>query len=931
VGVYDFYPICHSRDRLHGRETTLFSEILDYMAAREGWDIRYHEASLSSLLEKIETEEIDLLLAAPYSEGGDVFRQYSRETVISTWGQIYCRRNEPVASILDLSGRSVGLLHDDPYNEKFRGLAASFELNCRMMEFKHYDQLFQALEEGWIEAALLDRISGFLYEKRFQVEKTPIVLFPIELRFAAAAGRGVNFISKIDYHVRELKDDSESVYHQFLENAFYSPPDSGIAEWIAWTMAAALFLAVAAGGASFVLKRQVAQKTGELKLANEALEKEAESRYQAMKALEGSNRLYEKTLSSMRDGLLVVDAQADQIIQANDAAALVLGLSLEALYRARPMDFYADADEVEAFYERVRRVSTEKGYFYDTMEMKGPGARIFPAEVTVTPLHPDGELSGQSWVVIFRDITARLRAESALLESEQQKQLILNSTAEMVAYLDPEFRVIWANRAAADLVGDQPENLRGRSCYGLWHRRSSPCPGCPALQVRTEPGRPRETEMQTPDGRCFSVRAYTVLDGEGSVIGMVEFGQEITDRKKAEAANARLQEQFQQAQKMESIGRLAGGVAHDLNNLLFPILGYGEILLEDAALTEAQKDTAKEIIGAGKRARDLVRQLLAFSRKQMLEFKPIDVNDLVTNLEKLLRRTLRENIAIHTRLARPLPYIEGDRGQLEQVLVNLAVNAQDAMPAGGELTVETGCAYLDESYAAAHEGVVAGEYVMLAVTDTGCGMEAETREHLFEPFYTTKSAGKGTGLGLATSYGIVKQHSGNIWVYSELHEGTTFKVYLPVYHPEGIPEPAPAPGLDAPVRPGTETILLAEDDPQVRKLALTMLKRQGYTVLVAEKGQAAIDLAAAHKGEIQLLVTDVIMPDMNGKQLYEKIFLLFPNVGVLYMSGYTDDVIARHGVIDEGLHFIEKPFHINALAAKVRGILDAEAGTHATR
>ncbi|MFP4350577.1 MAG: PocR ligand-binding domain-containing protein [Desulfococcaceae bacterium] len=395
----------------------------------------------------------------------------------------------------------------------------------------------------------------------------------------------------------------------------------------------------------------------------------------------------------------------------------------------------------------------------------------------------------------------------------------------------------------------------------------------------------------------------------------------ITERKRAEEERARLEERFHQSQKLESIGRLAGGVAHDLNNLLSPILGYSEMLLADAVGMDPRRDSLTAIVTAGQRARDLVRQLLAFGRKQTLKVEPVDLNILLKHFHRLLRRTIREDIVIHMDLARALPPIQGDAGQLEQVVMNLAVNAQDAMPDGGELTIETSAAVLDEAYAARHEGVTPGSYVMLAVSDTGCGMDAETREHIFEPFFTTKEKHKGTGLGLATIYGIVKQHAGHIWIYSEPGAGSTFKIYLPVAGREvsakseaARTQPAADPG-------GSETILVVEDNQQVRELTNTILEREGYRVLSAHSGESALVELNRHQGPVHLLLTDVVMPDMNGRELFDKISATHPHMKVLYMSGYTDNVIAHRGVLDADIGFIQKPFVVTGLAAKVREVL----------
>jgi two-component system, cell cycle sensor histidine kinase and response regulator CckA len=383
-----------------------------------------------------------------------------------------------------------------------------------------------------------------------------------------------------------------------------------------------------------------------------------------------------------------------------------------------------------------------------------------------------------------------------------------------------------------------------------------------------------------------------------------------------------LEEQYNQAQKMEAVGRLAGGVAHDLNNLLTPILGYAE-LLENAFTTgDARLDSVKEMSQAGLRAKDLVRQLLAFSRKQTLDFKRIDVNETIRGFEKLLRRTLREDVRVRVRLAVETHTIRGDVGQIEQVLMNLAINAQDAMPDGGDFAIETREIELGEEHGATHADIPPGKYVLLTVSDTGSGMDADTMARIFEPFFTTKPAGKGTGLGLATVYGIVKQHGGTIAVYSELGVGTSFKLYFPRLdsEPPAIAEEAAETG--APDGAPVETVMVVEDSEMVRNLAVKVLRRQGYTVLSAGNAEECMKSLQSFGGPLHLLLTDVVMPDMNGRALYEVVSTVYPDIKVVYMSGYPRDVISRRGVLDENIAFIQKPFSVKALAAKIRSVLD---------
>jgi PAS domain S-box-containing protein len=399
----------------------------------------------------------------------------------------------------------------------------------------------------------------------------------------------------------------------------------------------------------------------------------------------------------------------------------------------------------------------------------------------------------------------------------------------------------------------------------------------------------------------------------------VEAKKEQAGRERAEDALRRSEEQLRQAQKMEAVGRLAGGVAHDFNNMLSIIIGYGELLLDDLEAGDPTRESVEEIHKAASRAAGLTRQLLLFSRQKVAEPRVIDLREILRSMDRMLQRIVGEDVELVATPLKATGRIQADPGHIEQVILNLVVNARDAMPTGGKLTIETNDVDLDEDYALGHLSAKPGPYVMLAVTDTGTGMDRETQARIFEPFFTTKEVGKGTGLGLSTVFGIVQQAGGSVWVYSEPGKGTTFKVYLPRIDAEvDVPR--------TPVQPatlrGTETILLVEDEEQVRAIALGILRRQGYQVLPAQHGSEALLLSERHPHPIDLLLTDVVMPQMSGPELARKLAVARPGMKVLCMSGYTDDSVVRHGVLDAGVAFIQKPITPASLAKKVREVLD---------
>jgi two-component system cell cycle sensor histidine kinase/response regulator CckA len=382
-----------------------------------------------------------------------------------------------------------------------------------------------------------------------------------------------------------------------------------------------------------------------------------------------------------------------------------------------------------------------------------------------------------------------------------------------------------------------------------------------------------------------------------------------------------LEEQFRQSQKMDAVGRLAGGIAHDFNNLLTVIRLNTEIIMEGFDPTDPRSEDVKQIRSAAERASALTRQLLAFSRKQILQPRVLDMNSVVGNVEPMLRRLIGEDISIASN-SEARGYVVADPGQLEQILVNLVVNARDAMPQGGRITIETRNVDLDDHYTSEHAPVVPGRYVMLAVGDTGIGMSRDTKEHAFDPFFTTKEAGKGTGLGLATVYGIVKQSGGYVWIYSEPGLGTTLKLYFPEVSAAAAFTTTEQRPASKESKRGSETILLVEDEDAVRGLASRILEKQGYRVIAAQHGREAMDIASREEGHIHLVLTDVVMPGMNGRGLVERLSGIRPRIKSLYMSGYTDDDIIRRGFIEPSKSFLQKPFTSDALLQTVRKVLD---------
>jgi PAS domain S-box-containing protein len=509
-------------------------------------------------------------------------------------------------------------------------------------------------------------------------------------------------------------------------------------------------------------------------------------------------------------------------------------------------------------------------------------------------------------------------AQEGLRRSEANFRSLVTNAPYGICRCDSAGKLLDANPALLEMLGySSVFDIEGLQLRGLYVDSSQWFDFADCIRVRTSFQRlPADWRCKDGTIKLIRVSGRAVTNGEGETVVFELFAEDVTERRA-------LEQQLYHSQKMEAVGRLAGGIAHDFNNLLMVISGYSELLLGQLEHQPALRTQAQQISTAAARAAALTRQLLAFSRKQMLVPKVLDLNAVVTENLEMLTRLIGEDVLLAMVPGADLSKVKADVGQLEQVIMNLAVNARDAMPSGGKLTIETANVVLDETYARSHLPLKAGPYVMLKITDTGAGIDPVTQSHIFDPFFTTKGT-KGTGLGLSTVYGIVKQSGGYIWVDSEKDKGAAFTIYLPPVLDTGEPVIAPAAhsvGLSP--RKNVETILLVEDEPNLRYLARQYLEKQGYDVIEAADGAMAMQIAVAREGEIHLLLTDVIMPGMNGRELASRISEIRPSTRVLYMSGYTENVIGHNGMLDTGVNFLQKPFNLTELSEKVRKVLDS--------
>jgi PAS domain S-box-containing protein len=706
-------------------------------------------------------------------------------------------------------------------------------------------------------------------------------------------------------------------------------------EWSLWFGAVSVTLLLTAGLASFLLPGVVGSKSDESTflfmpqiargLLGLVLLFDIYTLYQQLKIngirrkLVAREELFRLISENAADLIAVVDMQGNRIYNSLSYEK-VLGYTSEELRSSSSFEQIhpEDRERVKEGAEEARRTGVGRPMEYRFRHKDGTW-RVLESTASVIR---NSEGDPDKLVIVNRDVTERKRAAEALQRSETSFRSVVGDAPYGIFKANMTGKLLMVNPALEKMLGykSQDELLEVDLASGIYRHPAEHQKVC-ELFIRDQHFKDVEVEWKRKDGAFITVRCsgWPIKDEIGT--DMEVFAEDVTERRV-------LERQLRMAQKMEAVGRLSGGIAHDFNNLLGVIIGYIQVMKRNLIPGQPSYEYAEEIEKAGKRAVALTRQLLAFSRQQVLEPVILNLNALVSEMEKMLPRLIGEDIQLDVILDPVIGQVKADPGQIEQVVMNLAVNARDAMPDGGKLTIQTANAELDAAFTREHPGSIAGQYVMLAVTDTGTGMDPETQAQIFEPFFTTKGRDKGTGLGLATVYGVVKQSNGYIAVESEKRKGALFKIYLPRIE---APVATRSESIQAPLNVrGSETILLVEDAEPLRMLARLFLKENGYHVLTAADGSEAQQVAAQTHSPIHLLLTDVVMPGINGRVLAERLAPLHPMMKVLYMSGYTDSFIAGHGVLEEGIHLLHKPFTEEALMRKIREQLDASKETKET-
>jgi PAS domain S-box-containing protein len=898
VGVYHNPPLTVVEE--NGGVRGFFIDVLEHIAQEEGWKIEYLPDSWSQCLKNLENGKIDLLGVIGYSKERDKIYEFTYEAVLSEWAQVYTFDESGIDSIVDLQGEKVAVLQGDQHYTNLKNLVNQFGINVRFIEAFEYEDVMGIVEVGKCQAGVVSHFFGIENENDYMIYKNPIIFSPQKLYFAVPKGKHRNLLFALDRNLRRLKDNKQSIYYQLINSWFHPKADGVFPGWAIWSMAVVVGLFVIFLITSVVLKFQVGAKTAELSEKNRALVAEIEQREQAETALQRTQYMIEH--SGEPAFWLGPDAG---FIYVNQAACQSLGYTREELLSMTVHDIDPDFPR-EIWPEHWNKLKNIGTFIVESHHRTKEG-RIFPVELTVNYVN----FENQEYHCAFaRDITERKMAENALKESESKFRSYFDLSPQAAARTKFETgEIVDINQKFCEVFEFSREEILGRTPVELGIYSNKSREGfCMILEALGEV-HGWETDFKAKDGSMHTALMYArIVQMEGET-NILKIFHDITDIKRLEA-------QFQQSQKMEAIGTLAGGIAHDFNNLLMGIQGRTSLMMlesdPDLIDFEHLREIEKYVINAA----ELTKQLLGFARGGKYEVKPTDLNDLVATSVHLFGRTKKE-INIHQKYQDNIWTVDVDRGQINQVLLNIYVNAWQAMPEGGDLYVHTANVDLEDSFTKAY-GVSSGRCIKISITDTGIGMDESSLKKVFDPFFTTKAKERGTGLGMASAYGIVKNHDGIITAESEIGQGTTFSIYLPASEKDIIAKKK----SKHQILGGSETILLIDDEQLIINVGTRLLEKMGYEVLAADNGKEGIEVYTQNMDAIALVILDMVMPDVNGGEVYDRIKAINPEVKVLLSSGYSVDGQASE-ILKRGCNgFVQKPFSATTLSGKIRQILN---------
>jgi len=806
VGVYQNYPqvFFENSQVVKG----IYIDILDYIATRENWHYDYVPGTWSQCLERLNTGEIDLLVSIAYTEERSKLYDFTKETVLSNWGQIYTTTPK-IQSVLDLSNKKIAVVKDDISYIGLKEVLKRFDVPCDYIEVPEYMKVLECVDNHTSDAGAVSRIFGLMNESKFNIHKSPIIYNPIELKFASLKSEPQEIIEKIDSHLKDLKSNSDSIYYQSLNLWLAELGQWMFPNWLKYLIGISAALVFILGFGSFILKIQVKKRTTEL-----------HNEIRIRKEKENELKIYHE--------------------------------NLESLVKKRTTELSETNARIQKSEERYRNIldSIEEGYIETDLDgmitfFNSPACRISG--------YNEKDLMGMD----FRQFT---RGDHYDTFDKSLKSLIQSQKNITLSEIDIPKR-------------------NGEKAY-------------------------------------LNLSISTVNNHDSQITGYRAIIRDISDEYKAEQIKSALEVRLQQTQRIKAIGTLAGGIAHDFNNLLMGIQGNVSLMLLNANKEKDHYKNLKNIEMCIESGANLARQLLGFARGGKYEVRPTNLNDIVKKTAMMFSRT-RKEISIEENYRNDLWLVDADQGQVEQVLMNIYINAWHAMPQGGTICLRTDNCNLDENDVKPF-GLKPGRFVKVDIKDTGVGMSKEIQQRIFEPFFTTRELGRGTGLGLASAFGIIKNHSGGIYARSILGKGTTISFFLPESAGKGTRT------LEMPemIQIGSETILLVDDEAMILNTGKAMLEELGYKVIIADGGKKAIDIYRDRHHEISLVILDVVMPFFSGADVYKELKSVHPDVKILFSSGYSMDDDQTGGLINAGNHFIQKPFSLHKLSITIRNILD---------
>jgi len=943
VAFYDYPPLaCVTHP---DSDHSILVKTLSDIAASENWSIAWVPGSMSECIQRLETQAVDLMIAAPFTAENQEKFSFSRETAISTWAEVYTAPGRKLTSILDIDGLSVGCVAGDVYNPQIRALLQALNLQCNIIEFKDYADVFHAIGNGWIDAGVVDRLYGAINSADLPVRKSAIVLAPVEHRFAVLRGTDLTLIAAIDYHLRLIKQDPNSGYHQLYERFLNPRDDPPMLQYLMWGLALALGILSMLLLATLVLRNQVRARTRQLSHQKEYL-----------------LALHDTTLGIIRhqesDVILErIITQAAQLVEAECGMIYLHDPASEKLeLRARLGVSEAEAGRYrlpgEGLFGRVWKLNQpmriqQYGEWADRLAGSF-GDRICSAmgvtlrsghspvgvmgvarykpkpafsEEDLNILNHFAELASiameNAWLYkeIESELGQRKKAELALRESTVRLQHILDSvSAGIIIIRNDTRRITYANPAAADLIGLARTALIGESCRRFLCHSDASCP----LQANQPSPAHAECQILSADDVIIPILKTVCPITFGEEDSVIETFFDLRPIK-AEAQKRRdLEVQLQQAQKMQSIGVLAGGIAHDFNNILSPILGYTEMAMMSLPPERPETSYLKKVEIAAHRARDLVQQILTFSRQGDHEDQDIIIQPVIKEAIKLLASSLPSTIRIQSFIATDPIAMRGNPTQIHQVVMNLCTNAYHAMrQQGGVLTIRMEC----EGETPAESVILPQPHFVLTVSDTGSGMDESVRSRIFEPYFTTKGQGEGSGLGLAVVHGIVSRYQGHIEVKSEPGKGTCFRIWFPRLADGAVSPPSDADSLRPEIVRAQGRVLLVDDEEPVNEVQKTMLSLMGYHVSAFRDSRMALHAFRKNPEAFDVIVTDMTMPNMTGAELSKKILQIRPDIPIILCSGFSD-IITSEQAIGMGIAaYLQKPFRTRQLADAVQQVL----------